>query len=125
MSTPEKPMTSAILSTGGRLRAAVAFTVLATCAALGAAGSAYAASADSPALKVRYSDLNLSTEQGSLLLYGRIVTAAHQVCAVDDIRDLKAVRAASSCREQAIAQAVRDVNSPMLASVYAARLQHG
>jgi hypothetical protein len=35
------------------------------------------------------------------------------------------VRAAQACRAQAIAQAVRDVNSPMLASVYAARLQHG
>jgi UrcA family protein len=117
-------MTSATLSIGGRLRAAAVFAALAACTALGAVGSAHAA-ADSPALKVRYSDLNLSTEQGSLVLYGRIVAAAHQVCAVDDIRDLKAVRAANACREQAIAQAVRDVNSPMLASVYAARLQHG
>jgi UrcA family protein len=117
-------MTSATLSTG-RLRAAVAFVVLATCTAIGAVGSAHAANADSPSLKVRYSDLNLSTEQGSLVLYGRIVAAAHLVCAIDDIRDLKAVRAAQACREQAIAQAVRDVNSPMLASVYAARLQHG
>lgn len=117
-------MTSATLSSA-RLRAAVACTVIAACAAVGAVGSAHAATADSPALKVRYSDLNPSTEQGSLVLYGRIVAAAHQVCAVDDIRDLKAVRAARSCREQAIAQAVRDVGSPMLASVYAARLQHG
>jgi UrcA family protein len=121
----EKPMTSATLNLGGRLRTAVAYTVLAACTALGAVGSAHAASADVPALKVRYSDLNLSTEQGSLALYGRIVAAAHQVCAVDDIRDLRAVNAAKACREEAIAQAVRDVNSPMLASVYAERLRHG
>lgn len=118
-------MTSATLRIGGHMRAAVAYTVLATCAAIGALGSAHAADADSPALTVRYSDLNLSTEQGSLVLYGRIVAAAQQVCAVDDIRDLRAFNAAKRCRAQAIANAVRDVNSPMLASVYAARLQHG
>jgi UrcA family protein len=123
MFTQEKPMTSATLA--GRMRAAVACTVLATCTAVGALGSAHAANADSPALTVRYSDLNLSTEQGSLVLYGRIVAAAQQVCVVDDIRDLRAFNAAKLCRAQAIAKAVRDVNSPMLASVYAARLQHG
>ena len=118
-------MISATLNLGGRLRTAAAFTVLAACTAIGAVGSAHAATADVPALKVRYSDLNLSSEQGSLALYGRIVAAAHQVCAVDDIRDLKAVAGLQSCREQAIARAVRDVNSPMLASVYAERLRHG
>ena len=116
-------MISATLT--GRLRAAAAFTVLATCTAIGAVGTVHAATVDPPSVKVRYSDLNLSTEQGSLVLYGRIVAAAHQVCAFDDIRDLKSVNAAKLCREQAVAQAVRDVNSPMLASVYAARLQHG
>ena len=117
-------MTSATLGSG-RLRAAVAFTVLATCTAIGAIGSARADTAEPRALKVGYSDLNLSTEQGSLVLYGRIVAAAHQVCAVDDIRDLRGMRAEKLCTEQAIAQAVRDVNSPALASVYAARQQHG
>ena len=118
-------MTSATLNLGGRLRTAVAFAALAACTAIGAVGSAHAASADVPALKVRYSDLNLSTEQGSLALYGRIVAAAHQVCVADDIRDLQAEAAVKACREHAIAQAVRDVNSPMLASVYAERLRHG
>ena len=116
-------MTSATLNPGRRLRTAVAFTVLATCAAVGAIGSAHAA--NSPALTVRYSDLNLSTEQGSLALYGRIVAAAHQVCTAEGIRDLRAVAAVKDCREQAIAQAVHAVNSPMLASVYAERLRHG
>lgn len=117
-------MTSATLNPS-RLRTAVAFTVLAACTALGTVGTAHAASADVPALKVRYSDLNLSTEQGSLALYGRLVAAAQQVCAVDDIRDLRAVASAKACREEAVAQAVRDVNSPMLASVYAERVRHG
>ena len=118
-------MTSATLNRGGRLRTAMAFTVLAACTAIGAVGSAHAANANPPALKVHYSDLNLSTERGSLALYGRIVAAARQVCSVEGIRDLKAVAALKDCREQAIAQAVRDVNSPMLAAVYAERLRHG
>lgn len=118
-------MTSATLNLGARLRNTVACTVLAAGAAIGAVGSARADTADAPALTVRYADLNLSTEQGSLVLYGRIVAAARQVCAVDDIRELQLFKAAKACREEAIARAVRDVNSPMLASVYAARLRHG
>lgn len=119
-------MTSATLNFGARLRTTVACTVLAAGAAIGAVGSAHANTADVvPTLTVRYADLNLSTEQGSLVLYGRIVAAARQVCAIDDIRDLRAFNAAKACREEAIARAVRDVNSPMLASVYAARQRHG
>ncbi len=118
-------MTSATLNPGARLRAAMAFTVLAACTAIGAVGSAHAASPESPALTVRYSDLNLSTEQGSLALYGRIVAAANKVCTPDDIRDLRAMADARVCRQEAIAQAVHAVNSPKLASVYAARVRHG
>jgi UrcA family protein len=125
MSIQEKPMTSATLNRGGRLRAAMVSTILATCTAIGAIGSAQAANADSPALRIRYSDLNLSSEQGSLALYGRIVAAAHQVCDFADNRDLHSVAAARACREQAIARAVRDVNSPMLAALYAERVRHG
>lgn len=119
-------MTSATLSLGGRLRTALAFTVLTACTAIGAVGSAHAADAAVvPALKVHYSDLNLSTEQGSLALYGRIVAAAHKVCTVVDIRDLRAAAALGACRDQAVARAVRDVGSPMLAAVHAERVRHG
>jgi UrcA family protein len=121
-------MTSATLNFGARLRTTVACTVLAAGGVIGAVASAHANTADTadvPAVTVRYADLNLSTEQGSLVLYGRIVAAARQVCEIDDIRDLRALHLAKACREEAIARAVRDVNSPMLASVYAARLRHG
>jgi UrcA family protein len=122
-------MTSRALRIGARVRTATAFALIAACVAVSAAGSARAASladdAAVPALKVRYGDLNLATEQGSLALYARIQAAAQQVCAPDDIRDLQAVAAARSCRQQAIAQAVHDVHSPALASVYAAQLSHG
>ena len=119
-------MTSRALHIGARVRTATAFALIAACVAVSAAGSARAASvADAPALKVRYGDLNLATEQGSLALYARIQAAAQQVCAPDDIRDLRSVAAARSCRQQAIAQAVQAVHSPVLASVYAAELRHG
>jgi UrcA family protein len=118
-------MTSATLRIGARARTATAFALIAACVAVSAAGSARAAASDAPTIKVRYADLNLATEQGSIALYDRIVAAAQQVCAPEDIRDLKAVAAARSCRQQAIALAVRDVHSPMLASVYAAESHHG
>ena len=115
-------MTSATLNVAARLRSATAFAVLAACVAVGAAGSAHAATAADapPSLKVRYSDLNLATQAGSQELFSRIEHAAHAVCAPADIRDLQAVAAASACRAQAIEKAVRDVNSPQLAAVYAA-----
>jgi UrcA family protein len=121
MSSQEKPMTSASLNPGGRLRTAVAFTVLAACAAIGAVGTVHAAGVDAPTRTVRYSDLNLSTEQGALVLYERIVAAASRVCAGGNMLDLDAMATTRVCREEAIARAVRDVNRPTLASVYAER----
>ena len=116
-------MTSAMRNLGACLRTAMAFTVFATC--VGAVGSAHAASADAPTLKVRYSDLDLSTRQGALVLYERIDTAAHRVCGIGNMLDLASMATARVCREEAIAKAVRDVNSPMLVSVFARRQGHG
>jgi UrcA family protein len=124
--TKEKSMTSATLSIAARLRTATAFALLAACVSVAASGAAHATteSSDAPALKVRYNDLDLATEQGSMALYGRIAAAAQQVCAADDIRNLAAVAAAHACRAQAIEKAVREVHSARLASVYAAQLRH-
>lgn len=116
-------MTATTFTIGTRLRAATTAVAVAAFLAIGAAGNAHAAT--SPTVTVKYADLNLATAQGSQALYGRIVDAARSVCAASDIRDLAAVAAANTCRQQAIARAVRAVHSPELASVYAARLQHG
>jgi UrcA family protein len=98
----------------------MAITVLASCTAIGAVDSAQAASADAPTRTVRYSALNLSTYEGALALYGRIQAAAYRVCAADNKLNLDAMATARDCQEKVIAKAVRDVNSPMLASVYTA-----
>jgi len=116
-------MTSATSSIRALPRASAA---LAACLILGASATAYAAPANpAPSTRVDYHDLNLATEQGSQALYERIVRAARKVCAVSDIRILAEVAAAEVCRAQAIAHAVRDVNSPRLAAVYSAHQPQG
>jgi UrcA family protein len=113
-----------------RASAAVGATLITALGAtliIGAATSAFAAApADAaPSVRVSYNDLNLATEQGTLALYARIVSAAHKVCQVSDIRDLHQTAAASECRAQAIERAVRDVGNERLAAVYTARRGHG
>lgn len=116
-------MTSATSSIGNLLRASAA---LAACLIVGASSTAYAAAAEpAPSVRVNYRDLNLATEQGTQALYVRIVLAARRVCAVSDIRILAEVAAAQVCQAQAIAHAVRDVDSPRLAAVYSAHQPQG
>ncbi|TLZ40215.1 MAG: UrcA family protein [Gammaproteobacteria bacterium] len=104
------------------LRASAALTA---CLIVGASAYAAAPTDPSPSVQVSYHDLNLATEEGTQALYARIVSAAHKVCEVRDIRNLAAFAAASACREQAIARAVHDVNNPRLAAVYTAHQRHG
>lgn len=116
------------LSMSRRLRAGT--LVFAACllgAATGAAAAATAAgdSAQVRTTRVAYGDLNLATAEGSRALYARIESAARQVCGPYDARNLAEVAAARACQARAVAQAVSDVHSPMLAATYAARRSHG
>jgi UrcA family protein len=100
---------------------------LTACMAVGLADVARSATPDAaPAVKVPYGDLNLTSEQGANTLRARITAAAHQVCAVDaiDIRNLATYAAERSCEAQAIANAVRDVQSVRVAASNAARREH-
>jgi len=116
-------MTSATSSIRALLRASAALTA---CLIVGGSATAYAAPADpAPSVQVKYGDLNLASDQGARALYERIVWAAHRVCAVSDIRILAEVAAGRVCQAQAIAHAVRDVNSPQLAAVYSAHQPQG
>jgi UrcA family protein len=113
-----------------RASAAVGATLITALGAMliiGAATSAFAAApaAEAPSIRVSYNDLNLTTEQGTLALYARIVSAAGKVCRMSDVRDLHQISAANECRAQAIERAVRDVGSERLAAVYTARRDHG
>src|SRR5579863_2786782 len=100
-------------------RRAATLTALGALLIAGASGAAYAASPGdaAPSVKVAYSDLNLATAQGNNALYARIVSAARQVCNIEDVdgRDLRGFVAAQACEASAIAQAVKSVPSPQLA----------
>jgi len=78
-----------------------------------------------PSVTVRYDDLNLATSAGVDTLYRRISSAARAVCSDENSHDLAIVAANRLCRENAVAQAVREVNNPQLALVHAARASRG
>jgi UrcA family protein len=101
---------------------------LATLAATMIVGTASAAgAADAPSVKVSYSDLNLTSDAGTQVLYSRIVSAARNVCFARDVdnRDLGAVIASRSCVNTAIANAVSTIHSERLAALSSARSARG
>lgn len=103
--------------------------VVASLLSLAASGvhTANAADGTAPAahtVAVNYSDLDLTTEAGNRLLYQRIRAAADKVC--------PAVRATGTripvrdwrCVDDAVAQAVKGIHSPMLAQVHTSYAHH-
>jgi len=102
-------------------------TTLVGCLLAVASSMTHAATAtgDVPSVVVKYGDLNLSTKEGTHSLYGRITSAARQVCERPDLRDLATFAASRQCESAAIARAVSDVHSPRLAAVYAMRTKRG
>jgi len=75
-----------------------------------------------PSVKVKYADLNLSTEEGSRALYGRLVIAARRVCpeSADTLLGLRQNRDAQRCVTDAVQRAVKEIRNPKLAEVAAA-----
>lgn len=89
---------------------------------LGASVAGAATATDEgPAVSVNYSDLNLATEQGTVALYKRIVSAARQVCPANTGPNARLAAEARHCVDQAVARAVRDVQSAKLAELQATR----
>jgi UrcA family protein len=68
--------------------------------------------------KVTFADLNLNDTQGVVALYQRIANAADAVCEPVDSRVIETQFQVRRCERQAIAQAVRDVNSSLLTRYY-------
>jgi UrcA family protein len=66
---------------------------------------------------VSFRDLNLNSAEGVEVLYKRIRSAAHEVCA-DPLRyDLSEFKL-RPCIDEAMSRAIAQVNSPMLTSLY-------
>jgi UrcA family protein len=107
------------------LALAAAGTIL-YAAAAGAATADAAAPAGTPGIVVKFGDLNLGTEAGVHRLYGRLVQAANQLCAVEfNNHDLRVMQMVQACRDEAVARAVREVASPRLAALAAAHSKAG
>jgi len=93
------------------------------CGVVGAAAAGAVSAAtvqdEVPQLVVRYSADSLATDSGARALYRRLVKAAEQVC--PDVSSGSRLVSAEirHCREQSIARAVHQINSPRLGAVYA------
>jgi UrcA family protein len=70
---------------------------------------------------VGFKDLNLNSPEGVAVLYGRIKSAATEVCGKRDRLDLSQLHAVQICIDEAVSRAVAQVNRPMLTSLYEAR----
>jgi UrcA family protein len=108
-------MTSFTSRTQRLTRAGIAALALCTCLV------AYSASAE-PKLNsqsVSYADLDLSKPAGAQTLYKRIKKAARRVCGpVDNYTHVTPSRRFRECYEQAIADAVAQVDRPSLTAVH-------
>jgi UrcA family protein len=69
---------------------------------------------------VNYADLDLTDTRAVEVLYQRIKSAADKVCEHADWRSYETLLHVRGCMKRAIAQAVRDVNSPGLTSLHMA-----
>jgi UrcA family protein len=110
-----------------RPAAKLALVALGALAGVLGAGFAGAAGTDSdvPSIVVKYSEQSLSTDIGVQALYSQIVRAARKVCPDPAIRDLRVQKLAETCRNEAVARAIRKVDNSQLAALYATRSKNG
>jgi UrcA family protein len=109
------------------MRNKVVIGVIAGCL-LGAisVGTASAGTADAaPSIVIKYDPLTLASEAGARAMYVRLERVAQHVCPEASGQNLAALEAAKSCERQAVARAVRDINNPRLAEVYARSANRG
>jgi UrcA family protein len=77
-----------------------------------------------PKLAIRYAPQQLATDEGARALYRRLVSAAEEVCPGPVTGSHLLSTSALRCRDQAVASAVRQVNSERLAQVYSAAMKN-
>jgi UrcA family protein len=82
-----------------------------------------ASGSDAFQVKVKYGDLNVSSESGAATLYSRIRNAAESVCRQFNSADLGARKLFAACVHKAISDAVNDVDQPALFTIYNAKTQ--
>jgi UrcA family protein len=82
------------------------------------AGAYTVRSIEPPARVVHFGDLDLSRQTGAAMLYGRIKSAAREVCEPLELESLGVLHKEVDCREAAIGRAVGEVNSPALTAYF-------
>ena len=72
------------------------------------------------AVAVKYSDLDLSTRHGSVVMLGRLHVAALNACGASEssVPDYRWAIERSACYRQSMDRAVADVGMPMVAQLY-------
>jgi UrcA family protein len=78
-----------------------------------------------PSLTVKYNDLNLSSEDGSRALYGRLIVAARKVCPerADTLLALRQNRDSERCITATVQRAVKEIKHPKFAEVAASHMR--
>jgi UrcA family protein len=98
------------------------------CGVVGAAASGAVSAAsvadDVPRQVVKYSPATLNTDAGVRSLYHRIVKAAEEVCPTPSGTRFVPTGVAE-CRAESVARAVRQIDNPRLAALYAANSKRG
>ena len=92
--------------------------MIATVTAFGIACSTALAAAEPPTLTVRYTDLNVESEQGAQALYARLRMASKHVCANFEGRELRQRAAWKECYDEALTKAVADLNVERLTALH-------
>jgi UrcA family protein len=87
--------------------------------------SADTVNADAPSRVVRYSTEALTSNDGVRDLYRRIQSAAKQVCPDSYSKDLHANELVKACRQQAVANAIHQINNSQLAALHAGSSKSG
>jgi UrcA family protein len=77
-----------------------------------------------PTKVVSYGDLNLNSAKGVIALYGRLRSAAREVCTSLEGRDLNAKALWRNCYENAVAGAVKKIDLPAMTALYAKSTGH-
>lgn len=76
---------------------------------------------DEVAVKVEYADLNIHNEAGARVLYQRLKSAAEDVCDYDAYRKNRSTShysATKECFEEALTQAVNEIDSDALKDIH-------
>jgi UrcA family protein len=110
------------MSTSTRTAVLVAATLA---IGIGSASAVSAADQGTVSATVRYSDLNLSTQDGAKAMLQRIVQAARQVCEPDaDIADLPGEGEwRSFCVSTRVRDTVSSLDAPMVTAAYSGKSQ--